>query len=161
MVDVTGTRTGCRVTAAHVEAVMRASRGLVGIVAASILGVEDVVTLPQLRVLMMVHTRGPLHLAAVADALGVMPSNASRICDRLVIAGLLDRRESPTDRRHVSLTLSTAGAAVVDTVVDHRRAAIRDVLQTMSADDRDRLLVAFDAFSAAVGEPSEGPAPLI
>lgn len=159
---MTSARTKRRtVTTAQVESVMRASRGLVGISAASIIEVEDVVTMPQLRVLMMVHTRGPLHLAAVATALGVTPSNASRICDRLVNAGLLDRRESPEDRRHVSLTLTTAGHTVVDTVIDHRRSAIRAVLRDMTADDRDRLVESLDAFSAAAGEPADDAATLM
>ena len=82
------------------DAVQRASRGPVGIAAASIAGVDDLVTVPQLRVLMMVRIRGPLTLRAVAAALEGNPSNASRTCDRPIKAGLLDRRESPTNRRN-------------------------------------------------------------
>ena len=41
-------------------------RALVGVAAASITDVDDVVTVPQLRVLVMLHTRGPMNLAAVA-----------------------------------------------------------------------------------------------
>ena len=72
-----------RVTTDHVESVMRASRALVGITAASIMTVDDVVTVPQLRVMMMIATRGAMNLAAVADGLQVNPSNASRLVDRL------------------------------------------------------------------------------
>src|ERR1700737_1018482 len=89
-----------RVSAAQIDAVMRASRALVGIAAASIAEVDDAVTLPQLRVLVMVSTRGPLNLAAVAAGLEVSASNASRICDPLVEAGPADRREGPPERRH-------------------------------------------------------------
>jgi DNA-binding MarR family transcriptional regulator len=52
----------------------------------------------------------------VAGALDVNPSNASRTCDRLMKAGLLDRRESPDDRRNVTLTLTEAGTWLVDKV---------------------------------------------
>ncbi len=73
---------------------------------------------------MMVDTRGPLNLAAVADALGVNPSNASRAVDRLIKAGLLDRRDAPHDRRNLTLTLTAAGQELVDRVSTHRRQAI-------------------------------------
>ena len=73
-----------------VDAVMLAARVLVAVVARSVAEVEAVVTLPQLRILMLVTTRGQINLGTVAEALGVHPSNASRACDRLVYgAGLL------------------------------------------------------------------------
>ena len=87
---------------------MRASRALVGIAAASIAQVDSMVTVPQLRVLVIIDTRGPQNLAAVAAALEVNPSNASRTCDRLIKSGLLHRKEAPDDRRHVTLTIHRA-----------------------------------------------------
>ena len=63
-------------------------------------GTDDLVTVPQLRVLMMVRIRGLLTLRAVAAALEGNPSNASHTCDRPIKAGLLDRRDSPTNRRN-------------------------------------------------------------
>lgn len=144
-----------RPSADQVDAVLRASRALVGVAAASIAAVGDVVTVPQLRVLVMVHTRGPLNLAAVADGLEVNPSNASRTVDRLIKAGLLDRRDSPVDRRNVILTLTDAGRQLVGKVTRHRRVAIERVLRKMPAAQRDRLAEALDAFATAAGEPPD------
>jgi DNA-binding MarR family transcriptional regulator len=137
----------------QVEAVLCALRALVGIAAASIATVDDVVTVPQLRVLVMLHTRGPMNLAAVAAELEVNPSNASRTCDRLSKAGLLDRRDLPTDRRNVTLTLTGAGRQLVDKVIKHRRAAIERALCKMPALQRQRLAEDLSAFAAAAGEP--------
>ncbi len=148
-----GELAGDRPSAPQVDAVLRASRALVGIAAASIAEVNDTVTVPQLRVLVMVDTRGPMNLAAVAAGLEVNPSNASRTCDRLIRAGLLNRRESSTDRRHVTLTLTPAGRRLVDRVTNHRRDAIGQVLAEMPAAERDRLAVALDAFATSAGEP--------
>jgi DNA-binding MarR family transcriptional regulator len=142
-----------RPSSEQVDAVVRASRALVGIAAESIAAVDDTVTVPQLRVLVMVDTRGPLNLAAVAAGLDVNPSNASRTCDRLIKAGLLDRRESSTDRRNVTLTLTPVGRHLVDKVTKHRRDAIGRVLRQMPPAERDRLAVALDAFATAAGEP--------
>ncbi|MFY9917275.1 MAG: MarR family transcriptional regulator [Mycobacterium sp.] len=156
MTSAPGNRlTSDRPSAGEIDAVLRASRALVGIAAASIADVEDVVTVPQFRVLVMLYTRGPLNLAAVASGLDVNPSNASRTCDRLLKAGLLDRRESPDDRRNVALTLTDAGRRLVDTVTKHRRAAIEQVLHNMSAPERERLAKALSAFATAAGEPPE------
>src|SRR4051812_47768453 len=118
-------KTALAVSSKQIEVVMRASRALVGISAASIAEVDDVVTVPQLRVMMMIATRGPINLAAVAAGLDVSPSNASRICDRLLKIDMVDRREAPDDRRNVVLTLTSEGQALIDRVIRHRRTAIR------------------------------------
>lgn len=142
-----------RVSAAQIDAVMRASRALVGIAAASIAEVDDAVTLPQLRVLVMVSTRGPMNLAAVAAGLEVSASNASRICDRLMKAGLLDRREDPADRRNVTLTITDRGQAIFNKVSQHRRRAIERMLRNLDARQRQRLAEALDTLATAAGEP--------
>jgi DNA-binding MarR family transcriptional regulator len=144
-----------KVPAEQVDALMRVSRAFVGMAAASIAAVDDVVTVAQLRVLMMMSTRGPLNLLAVAEALEFNPSNASRICDRLMKAGLLDRGEDPVDRRNVTLTLTAEGRALVNRVTRHRRTAITRILRTMSAAERQRLCAALDRFATAAGEPAD------
>ena len=132
---------------------MRASRALVGIAAESIADVDDIVTVPQLRVLVMIYTRGPMNLGSVAAGLDVSAPNASRICDRLIKAGLLDRGEDPTDRRNITLTLTDEGQVLVDRVNRHRRTAVRRILRKMSARDREALVTALDNFATAAGEP--------
>lgn len=126
---------------------------MVGIAAASIAEVDDTVTMPQWRVLVLVDTSGPLNLGTVATSLGVNPSNASRICDRLIRADLLDRRESPNDRRITVLSLTVAGRRLVNQVTKHRRAAVTQVLQNMVAAHRELLRTSLDRFATAAGEP--------
>ncbi|OBG87632.1 hypothetical protein A5698_26130 [Mycobacterium sp. E136] len=146
---------GTGVTNEQVESVMRASRALVGITAASISTVDDLVTVPQLRVMMMIATRGAVNLAAVAAGLQVSASNASRICDRLLKIGMVDRRDDPADRRNIALTLTPDGQALIDRVVHHRRIAIRRILREMSPTQRDALATALDVFATVAGEPQE------
>jgi DNA-binding MarR family transcriptional regulator len=148
-------------SADQIDAVMRASRALVGIAAAAVAEVDDSVTVPQLRVLVMVDTRGPLNLAGVAAGLGVNPSNASRICERLIRAGLLDRQESPDDRRNITLSLTAAGRRLVNKVTRHRRTAITRVLRGMDPEDRELLKTALDRFATAAGEPTTDDATMI
>ncbi|MCZ4618313.1 MarR family winged helix-turn-helix transcriptional regulator [Rhodococcus qingshengii] len=140
----------------QVDAVLWASRALVGIAAASVAEAEELVTVPHLRILVLVDTRGPVNLAAVAAALAVHPSNASRAVDRLIKAGLLDRRDALDDRRHLTLTLTPAGQELVDRVSAHRREAISAVLARMTSDDRNALAYTMRRFAAAAGEPIDG-----
>lgn len=72
-------------------ALLTASRLLVAISARSIASVEETITIPQFRTLVILSNRGPVNLATLAGALGVQPSAAGRMVDRLVGAGLIDR----------------------------------------------------------------------
>jgi DNA-binding MarR family transcriptional regulator len=135
-----------------VEATMLAARALVAICAQSVAAVDDVLTAPQLRVLVMIASRGPLNLGAVARGLGVHPSNATRACDRLVSSGLLDRSDDPADRRNLQLRLTDQGRRLVDGVMDRRRHAIAEVLDRMPALQRTALVPVLVKFAEAAGE---------
>ncbi len=143
---------GSPVTADQMYAVMVAAQALVGVAAQGVAEVEDRVTLPQLRVLMLVATRGGLNLGALAQAMGVHPSNASRACDRLVEAGLLGRAESTLDRRNLKLELTDKGHALIDELIDHRRAAIAAILGRVPESRRRTLASAMLSFAQAAGE---------
>ena len=135
----------------EVEAVMAAADTLMRVVARSVAEVEDIVNTPQLRVLVLIHTHGPQNLGGVAAELGVHASNATRICDRLVAADLLQRREDPADRRYIRLELTREGKELVGTVLQHRRQAIAEVIARMPAGRRPALAAALEAFAAAAG----------
>lgn len=137
------------------EAVMAGARVLVGLSAQSVAAIDDLVTLPQLRVLVMVASRGALNLGAVAAGLGVHSSNATRLVERLVVAGLLDRRDDPADRRNLLLELTGAGRELVDKVMDHRRTAIVKILRRMPSSRRRALSSAMRAFADAGDEISD------
>ncbi len=138
---------------ADVEAVLAGARALVAVAAHSVAGAGESLTLPQLRALMILATRGPASLSELADELGVHPSNATRACDRLVAAQLVDRRENPADRRHLLLDLTADGRALIDGVVARRRAEVARILRHMPPLHRRALGRALAEFAAAAGEP--------
>lgn len=141
----------------QIDAVLVASRALVAVAAQSVASVEDRVTLPQLRVLVMIASRGSQNLASVAAGLGVHASNGTRMCDKLVNAGLLHRSDDPTDRRNVVLELTQSGQQLVDSMNEHRRTAIANVLAKMPAQLRSDLVPVLLAFADSAQEipPSE------
>jgi DNA-binding MarR family transcriptional regulator len=137
------------------ETVLVASRTLVAISAQSIAAVLDEVDVMQVRVLVVVASRGPCSLGEVAEAVGLHVSTASRTCDRLVSMGLLHRAASATDRRNLELTLTPDGEALVARVLRERRDALRPVLQRLGPRKQRRLTAALRDFAQAAGEPAD------
>lgn len=129
-----------------------ASRALVGVAARSLSALETDVTLPQYRALVLLSARGEQNVSALADALEIHPSSATRLCDRLLTKGLIDRATSIENRREVSLTLSPDGRALVDAVTKSRRRELRRIVGRIDLTARRALIDAFDAFAAAAGE---------
>jgi DNA-binding MarR family transcriptional regulator len=137
------------------DALLTASRVLVGIAASSLSPIEDEVTLSQYRTLVVLHSRGPQTLQDLADELQVVPSTASRMCDRLVRKELIEREPSERNRREIELRISTGGAAIVAKVARARRRRLEAILGRMPADARQALVSSLEAFSAAAGEVPE------
>lgn len=134
------------------DAVLRASRVFIAVVAKSVADVEDIVTPPQWRVLILIATRGPQSLGAVAADLRVHPSNATRIVDKLQTAGLVVRQGDRNDRRFLRLQLTDEGRSLVERVMSNRRRALNEVVDLMEPGDRRMLEKALAAFAKAAGE---------
>ena len=143
------------VAESEVSAVLAASRALVGVAVQSIAAVERMADVIELRVLVVVSQRGAASLREVADGLDLHVSTASRLCDRMVAEGLLERRDDPNDRRQLALRLSPRGRRVVRRVGRRRRDAVVEILGRMSAGERSGLVEALDAFARAAGEVAD------
>jgi DNA-binding MarR family transcriptional regulator len=139
----------------EVEAVMAASRALVAIVARSFAEADVAITLQQWRVLVIVSNFGPISPGELAKWLGVHPSSATRACDALVRARLLDRREDPHDRRRMVLTLTGEGEGLVDAMHGYRRQAIANILDELPSARRGQLAEAMQDFADTAGDNPE------
>ena len=137
---------------ATTEALLIASRVLVGVAARSLAGVDDI-TLPQFRALVVLTRRVPVTVGDLAVALDVHRSTATRLCDRLERKGLVRRRPGVSaDRRETPVGLTARGRRLVDRVTDHRREDLRMIAASMSSGDRERVVDGLTLFSAAAGE---------
>jgi DNA-binding MarR family transcriptional regulator len=138
-----------------VAALMELSRVMTAVVAHSLAVMERPLSVPQLRVLVLVRSEGSVNISAVAEALGVNPSNASRTTDQLVRAGLVHRQASDADRRNVALTLTDEGNRLITEVMDVRRAVFEKVAGSIGEKDRAQLGQAVRRFTEAARELSE------
>lgn len=139
-------------------AVLAASRLIVAISARALADEDDSLTLPQLRALVVLSDRQPLKLAGLAGVLGVNPSTAMRMVDRLVAAGAVERQTNPDNRREVVLTLTPAGSDLVARVMEHRREAITEVVRRVPENQRNGLVAGLRALTdAAEQEYADSP----
>src|SRR5213076_2353106 len=100
---------------------LTSSRALVAVASRSIAAVDNTVTLPQFRALLVLDRDGPRKVGELARELRIQPSTATRLCDRIVGKGLARRDVDAANRREVIVTLSPAGRALVHDVTSRRR----------------------------------------
>ena len=137
---------------AAVDGVLAASRALVAIATRSLGAAAEETTIAQYRALVVLASRGPQRMTDLAAALGVAPSTAGRMCDRLVRKGLIRRARARADRRSVHVSIMTAGRRVVDEATARRRALIAETLARMPSATQQAVAEALLSFAAAAGE---------
>lgn len=135
---------------AAADAVLVASRALVGVAARSLNAVS--ITLPQYRALVLLSEHGEQNVGGLAELLTIHPSTATRLCDRLLASGYIERATSSESRREVTVVLSAKGRALVRKVTVRRREEIRRIVSVVSPADRAALVTGFRAFAEALGE---------
>jgi DNA-binding MarR family transcriptional regulator len=136
-------------------AFVTASRALVGIAIRSIEAAPVAVTVPQHRVLVLLAANGPQAIGSIAQQLGVNPSNATRVCDRLQRLELVGRSRSVSDGRAVDVTITPAGRRLVNAVTEHRRLEVTAVLRELAPRHAEIVVAALDDFNRAAHERAE------
>ena len=136
------------------DAVLLASRALVGVAARSLADVEDQVTLPQFRALVVLAT-ADRNLADLAEALDVHPSSATRLCTRLEAKGLITRTPAEQSRRELLVSLTREGRTIVDAVTRRRRREIARIVARIPAREQRVLVHALGIFAEAAREMPE------
>ena len=90
----------------------------------------------QLRALLIVDEAGAINLTRLARMLGASTSATSKLCDRLVAAGLLARQQAAASRREITLRSTESGQRVARWVRDQRQAALNRTLTALSPEGR-------------------------
>ncbi|MEU0899540.1 MarR family winged helix-turn-helix transcriptional regulator [Streptomyces massasporeus] len=106
-------------------------------------------SLHQLRALRTVQAAPGLNLTALAESLDIGLPTASRLCDRLAAAGLLERTPHPDARREVQLRLTAHGQHVLVDVAGRRAQALAAALAAMKPAERTALSEGLRGFLAA------------
>lgn len=119
--------------------------------------VDSTVSPTQLRALTLLDGDPGSNLGRLAEAMDVALSTASRLVERLVASGLVDRRASEVNRREVTLRLTEHGADTLSRYDAIRLEGMRRVLDRLAPGDRDALITGLRALSRADATAAGGP----
>jgi DNA-binding MarR family transcriptional regulator len=98
-------------------------------------------SVPQCDVLTTLSEREGVSQQDLAERLYVTKGNISGLVDRLAAAGLVERRDLPSDRRSHAIYLTSAGRTAAERGIVIQRAFVAQTLGQMSEQE----LAAFDA----------------
>jgi DNA-binding MarR family transcriptional regulator len=96
-------------------------------------------TMPQIKILFLIHCKGKLPVTKLASHLGVRVPNITFVLDHLVERGLVRREVDPKDRRVVLSSLTKLGEKVIKDLSQARFEALGKALAGMSLMERESL----------------------
>jgi DNA-binding MarR family transcriptional regulator len=140
---------------ALVDDALYASRAFVALAVRTLSRSSASLTMPQHRALLELALRGPQSLSSMGSLLGMPPSGTSRLCDRLIRRGLMQKRQSPKSRRAIELSVTDRGLAEISSILDARRRELAEALAKVPDDDREAFRDALNMIAATLGEPRE------
>jgi len=93
---------------------------------------------------------GEVGVGAVAEALGIDPSTASRLVAETIRDGYLSRATAPGDARRARLALTPAGRTLANDARAYQRAIFERLTRDWPAEERAHFAARFVEFAAAV-----------
>ena len=109
-------------------------------------------SMPQLSILMQLHTRGSCSISEIGERFQTTSAAASQLIDRLVQAGYLERAEDPADRRSKLLTLTPGGQELVETLRRKRYSWVDELASHLSHAEQEKVLEGLALITHAAGE---------
>jgi DNA-binding MarR family transcriptional regulator len=106
----------------------------------------------QYAALVTLSKRGEMTLGELASAEGVAPPSMTRTAAHLELAGLVLRRPDPLDRRVARVTLSPAGAELVEQARSRRELYLAEHLAALDPTEREVLAQAAGLIGRLAGE---------
>jgi DNA-binding MarR family transcriptional regulator len=108
----------------------------------------------QLRALAFLNRHPGVTLSAVAEHVGLTLSSMSTQITKLVQRKLVQREESPHDRRYVTLTLTTAGLTALETARSRARANLAIRCEQLSAEERVEVMQMLQLLRSLFSSPA-------
>jgi DNA-binding MarR family transcriptional regulator len=118
------------------DAVVAASEVFLESAVETLAALAPEVNLSEYRVLIILDDLGPQRLIDLAGALGVTSTTATRLSERLVKHGLVDRVSHSADRREIHLKIVDDGRRLVRQMAKRRRRFVSSVLAEVPAGDQ-------------------------
>ncbi|MGH2463962.1 MAG: MarR family winged helix-turn-helix transcriptional regulator [Candidatus Limnocylindrales bacterium] len=114
-------------------------------------------TVAQLRALAFIRREPGAGLSALAEHLGMSLPASSALAQRLVVAGLIDRTDDPTERRRIRLQLTGSGAEHLENAQAGVRGWLATELAALTPAEQARLAGGLELMDR-IGQSSDEPA---
>ncbi len=105
---------------------------------------------PPIAVLVVVKRRGPLSMSAIAQELSYSKQNLTKIVDRLVKEGLVDRSPDTSDRRVLNIEMTEKGRQFMADRRERMRARLVEDLSHLSDEELEELMDTFERVRGAL-----------
>jgi DNA-binding MarR family transcriptional regulator len=102
-----------------------------------------------------IERRGPIGIVELADGTGRDYSTVSRQVTKLESLGLVERRQSATDKRVNEVVVTTKGKAMTDKIDAAREKLARSIFKTWEQHDVNELIRLMRRFADAINEEPE------
>ena len=112
-------------------------------------------TMAQLKAIMLLCRKGRAKGRELADGLGIAPSAATPLVDRLVEQKLAKREDDPADRRIVWILPTKKAQAVYDQLLHTSSGVLEDVIDEVPARDRKAVRDSVQLLAAAAARVLE------
>lgn len=106
-------------------------------------------SLIHLHVLMLLADEGPQPMRGLADTLDVSQASMTGIVDRMEQRGLVERHRDGSDRRVIRVALSEGGRQILEGMGAERRGRLAALLDELTDDELNGLLVGSKALHRA------------
>ncbi len=104
-------------------------------------------SLAQMNILLHLHYQGPSEVTNFCEMMQISPAGASQMIERLVKQGVVQRSETPGDRRVRMVSLTDEGRRLVLESIAARQAWIEQLVVTFSVEERDRISAALQTLN--------------
>jgi DNA-binding MarR family transcriptional regulator len=98
------------------------------------------ITMPQLKIMIILYVRGPQRMSDLASNLSVTLATATGLVDKLVERDYIVRDSTMEDRRVVLCRLSAEGNKTISNIWDSARRHSRELLEAMDAGHLDMFI---------------------
>jgi DNA-binding MarR family transcriptional regulator len=117
------------------------------------------ITMPQLKILLILHVHGPRRMSDLAAELDVTLPTATSLVDRLVEKRYVAREAHPDDRRVVLCHLSEEGQQAISHIWQAARLRSLELLQAMDASKLEMFAEALRAMHEVARDEDAAVAP--
>ncbi|MFC4618750.1 MarR family winged helix-turn-helix transcriptional regulator [Camelliibacillus cellulosilyticus] len=95
---------------------------------------------PQLQLLNLLYTNGPMRMSDLADEIGISQSGATSLANRMIKGHFIARERIDGDRRVVMLGITEEGTALLETFSKSRDEAVERFIGKLTPSEKSELI---------------------